>query len=162
MRKVVAGAGLALIIFFLGYALFSFWRENWSATKEPGALERLLARWLLSSSRAAENEIPNPFPPTEANLAAGRELYEAQCSFCHGVAGDGSSASGVQFYPPVPSLVEANRNLTEAQMHAVIRLGVRYTGMPSFAKALNDEQIWKIVGWVRQLPESRPSGSANR
>jgi mono/diheme cytochrome c family protein len=152
LKKTTAAAGLGIVALVLLFALVSFWQENWSANQSPGVVERIIARWLLSVSRGAAKEIPNPVSATEANLTEGRELFEKQCAFCHGADGNGSSGSGVQFYPPVPSLVVNDRKLTDAQMHAVVSQGVRYTAMPSFANAIREDQIWKILLWVHQLP----------
>ncbi|MBM6691393.1 cytochrome c, partial [Fusobacterium mortiferum] len=63
---------------------------------------------------------------------------------------------GVQFYPPVPSLVDSKLNLTDGQMHAVVTNGIRYTAMPAFEKVLTPEQTWKAVLWVRRLAQQPP------
>jgi len=112
----------------------------------------------LAASSVGGAEPGRSYP---ANLAEGGEIYERQCAFCHGRDGTGQGPGGAQFYPPVPSLVEANRELSEAQMHAVIRQGVRYTAMPSFSKALSEEQTWKVVAWVRRLPRVAATDNAN-
>jgi mono/diheme cytochrome c family protein len=161
VKKTAAGISLSLIAIIIAFAIFSFLRENWAADQTPGAVERVLAGWLLSGSRKAVAERSNPVPPTEANLAEGRERYEKQCAFCHGLDGKGSGGAGVQFYPPAPSLVESNRELTDAGIESVISQGIRYTAMPSFSKALSEEQRWKIVLWVRHLPApAQPANSS--
>jgi mono/diheme cytochrome c family protein len=163
VRKTAAGLGLVVIAIVFIVALFSFWRENWGANQEPGALERFIARLLLSGSRRGNPEEQNPIAPTNENLAEGRDLYNQHCAFCHGEDGRGSGQSGVRFYPPVPSLVDAAQEMTDAQMYNVIRQGVRYTGMPSFGNALTPDQIWKITTWIHYLPAnaSEPSGDAS-
>lgn len=156
-RKTVAGAGLALLGLAVVLVLFSFWRENWAANQAPGRVEQWLAGWLLSGSRDVADR-PNPLPATAANLAEGREIYEQQCAFCHGLDGRGAGQHGVQFYPPVPSLLPPQNQLSDSQMHYVIQRGIRYTGMPSFANILDSDEIWKVVLWVRRLatPPSPP------
>ena len=151
MKKSTAGAGLILVAMVVAFALVSFLRENWSANQSPGAIERFLAGWLLAGSRRSVAEVPNPVPPTESNLNEGRALYEKQCAFCHGEDGRGSPEAGAQFYPPVPSLVDPSQTLTDAEVQAVISQGIRYTGMPSFAKTLNEQERWKVVLWLRHL-----------
>ena len=160
-KKTIAGLGLVLLGLAVIFALLSFWRENWGANQTPGAVERFLAEWLLSGSRNPAVEVPNPVAATEANLAEGRELYDQQCAFCHAPDGSGSSASRVKFYPPVPSLLPPQNQLTDAQMQFVIQRGIRYTAMPSFEKALTEDQIWKVVLWVRRLSQIRPSNGSS-
>jgi mono/diheme cytochrome c family protein len=150
---MVAAAGLILMAVAVIFALFSFWRENWAANESPGAVERFLAGILLRSSRSVE-EIPNPVLLTDAALAEGLDLYKKQCAFCHGPDGSGPDSSSVQFYPPVPSLLPPQNQLTDSQMYFVVERGIRYTAMPSFAKALTADQIWKVILWLRFQPAS--------
>jgi mono/diheme cytochrome c family protein len=165
-RKGYALAGLLVIGLAILFSLASFLRENWGADQVPSAFERLVARWFLSGARAAQQDQVNPFPPTPENLQAGADLYRNYCAFCHGADGTGSGETGIQFYPPVPSLVESNAELSDAQVHAIISRGIRYTAMPSFANALTTEEIWKVTAWVRQVPGSAGNAdsdnSANR
>ena len=151
MKKIYASLGLVLIAGIIVFAVVAFLRENWGADQQPGAVESFLARWLVGRPRSSEADLPNPYPPTEENLRSGRELYEKHCAFCHGVEGRGTGDSGIQFYPPVPSLAEPENDLTDGQMHHIIMRGIRYTAMPSFARALTEEEVWKILTWVRKL-----------
>ena len=160
-KRGYALAGLVVIGLAIIFALASFLRENWGADQAPGALERLVARWFLSGARAPRAEQANPFPPTPENLEAGKNLYEKYCAFCHGTDGMGSGEAGIQFYPPVPSLVETKAELSDAQIHAIVSRGIRYTAMPSFAKALTPDQIWKVTAWVRQIPPPAQNGSSS-
>jgi mono/diheme cytochrome c family protein len=164
LRKIIAGAGLVLVALAMLLSLFFFWRENWGANQTPGAVEQFLARLVLASTRRAEAELPNPIAPTEENLRTGQALYEKQCAFCHGLDGSGPAESRVQFYPPVPSLSQPDNELTDAQAHGIIRRGIRYTAMPSFERALSEEESWQVVLWLRQLqrtanPNATPGAS---
>jgi mono/diheme cytochrome c family protein len=153
-KQTYAGIALALIVVVMVYAIGSFLRENWGADQAPGAVEQFLARWLLSGARQSQADLPNPFPPDGPHLQEGRELYEKHCAFCHGLDGKGPGENGIQFYPPVPSLVGSEMELRDGQMHYIISRGIRYTAMPSFAKVLTPDQIWKVITWVRSLPRS--------
>ena len=133
------------------FTIASFLNENWGADETPGAVETFLANLFLRQARQQQDNIQNPFPPTEVHLQAGRELYEQQCAFCHGLEGKGQGQTGVQFYPPVPSLADPELEMTDAQIHFVITKGIRYTAMPSFAKVFTSDEIWKIVLWAQHL-----------
>ena len=159
MKKSIAGVGLIVIALLVILAVASFLRENWGADQSPGAVERVLAGWLLAGSRRSVPEAPNPVPATEENLNQGRDLYNKNCAFCHGEDGEGSPATGAQFYPPAPSLVDKNQTTRDSEMHAVITDGIRYTGMPSFAKALSDDERWKVVLWLRHLRDTQSAGA---
>ena len=156
MKKIYTKMALGLVVAIFLFAIASFLRGNWSASESPGMLETFLAKWALSRARQTEGETPNPFQPTEGNLQEGRQHYEKQCAFCHGLDGRGQGQTGVQFYPPVPSLMDRENEMTDGQIHSIVTKGIRYTAMPSFAKGLTPEEIWKVVLWVRHLPQQPP------
>jgi mono/diheme cytochrome c family protein len=160
LKKTYRLVALILVALVFVFAIVSFLRENWTADRAPGRLESFLAGWLLGRAPASEADAENPFPATEQNLAEGRQNYEKQCAFCHGLDGKGQGPSGIQFYPPVPSLAQPEEELPDGQVHFVVTKGIRYTAMPSFAKVLTDEEIWKITLWVRQLAQSGVSTPA--
>ena len=148
---------LGLIALVIVFAIGSFLRENWGVTGTPGVVERMIAKWALSSSRRDDSGKTNPVAPSAQNLEEGRGHYEKQCAFCHGLDGRGQGQTGVQFYPPVPAIVGPNVELTDGQIQSAITNGVRYTGMPSFSKVLSPEEVWKVVLWVRHISQSAPA-----
>ena len=160
-KKKYAAVLLALIAVVFVFAIGSFLRENWAANQPPGPLEGLLARWLRSLGRQGEVDARNPVPPTPENLEQGRMHYEKQCVFCHGSEGAGQTPDGIQFYPPVPSLVEQNAELTDGQIHFIVTHGIRYTAMPAFETVLTPEETWKVVLWVRRLSQQPPPQPAS-
>ncbi|MBI4463533.1 MAG: cytochrome c [Acidobacteria bacterium] len=160
VRKIYAKVGLVVIALVFVFAILSFLRENWGADAKPGPVETFLANLILGMAHPDRSDISNPIPADEANLEEGRLLYEHQCTFCHGLEGTGLGENGIQFYPPVPSLVEEAHEYSDGQLHAIVSRGIRYTAMPSFAKALQPDQIWKVILWVRHL--SRPSEQAQQ
>src|SRR5258708_31429947 len=58
-------------------------RIDWSAARQPGILEKALAksvigRWINYNANTAAN----PIPPTAENLKAGQNEYEEHCATC--------------------------------------------------------------------------------
>lgn len=158
MKKTYAITGLAAIALLLVFAIVSFLRENWAADGSPGGVERWFARLILFRSRSESAGLENPLPSDPATLAAGRALYDQHCAFCHGQAGSGPAADGMQFYPPVPSLNSPSEPLSDGQVYSIVQLGIRYTAMPGFSKALSEQDIWKVTSFVSSLrqPPSQP------
>jgi mono/diheme cytochrome c family protein len=156
LKKTYSLLALGLIALVIVFAIGSFLRENWGVTGAPGVVERMIAKWALSSSRRENSGTKNPIAPTAQNLEEGRGNYEKQCAFCHGLDGRGQGQTGVQFYPPVPAIAGPSIELTDGQIQSAIANGVRYTGMPSFSKVLSPEEVWKVVLWVRHISQSAP------
>ena len=156
MKKKRAAIALVLIALVFVFAIVSFLRENWAANQAPGAIESFIARLIRGLGAQPRSDQPNPFAPTPENLEEGRMVYEKQCVFCHGKDGLGQTPDGVQFYPPVPSLVDPSLGLTDGQMDFIVTNGIRYTAMPAFEKVLTPEETWKAVLWVRRLAQQPP------
>ncbi len=126
---------------------------NWSATSKPAALESWTAnevreRWIALHSPDQKN----PFASTPENLAGGRDEYNKYCAVCHGLDGSGRSRLGADFYPPVAHLTGDTQDMTDGEIYFVIVNGVALSAMPAFGERHNSEQIWKMVFWVRHLP----------
>ncbi len=100
----------------------------------------------------------NPFAASPELVARGREDFSHYCMVCHGLDGQNT---GVPFAaamaPPVPSLGSPEvQAYTDGQLHWIIRNGISPSGMPASREILNDEEIWRIVLYLRHLP---PAGS---
>jgi len=101
----------------------------------------------------------NPLPPTQQNIAAGKEAFSHYCVACHGVDGQNT---GVPFAdrmsPPPPPLNSPNvQSYTDGQLKWIIDYGLKPTGMPGSSGILSDDEIWSTVLYIRHLP---PKGSA--
>jgi hypothetical protein len=45
------------------------------------------------------------------------------------------------------------QNLTDGEIYYVIHNGIRLTGMPAWGKSEKDEDSWKLVLFIRHLPQ---------
>ena len=102
----------------------------------------------------AGRELQNPFQPTPEILDEGKSLFQTYCMVCHGLDGQ---ATGVPFaqnmYPPVPSLNSREvQDYTDGQLKWVIENGIGPSGMPASKGILNDDEMWSLVNYIRQLP----------
>jgi mono/diheme cytochrome c family protein len=123
----------------------------------PGRLERALAARVKLLTAGGKRD-PNPVPATAENVAQGRRDFSHYCVVCHGLDGQ---ATGVPFAdamsPPVPRLGAPEvQAYTDGQLHWIVENGIFPSGMPAARGILNDEEIWRIVLWLRHLP---PAGS---
>jgi mono/diheme cytochrome c family protein len=97
----------------------------------------------------------NPLPRTAANVAAGKKLYEQSCAVCHGAAGrgDGPGAKGLDPAPAVLAGLSRTRIASDGFYYWTISEGgIEFkSAMPPFKGTLKDEDIWKIVLYLRTL-----------
>ncbi|MFN8493462.1 MAG: c-type cytochrome [Caldilineaceae bacterium] len=94
--------------------------------------------------------------PTTQNsrraLESGRYAYTGSCAVCHGVNGDGKGAFGEALYPPATNLQGRDtQEKSDAKLFWIIKNGLSFLGMPSYASQYDDSQIWALVAYVRSL-----------
>lgn len=84
-------------------------------------------------------------------IAAGAGLYNEMCTGCHLGPGIEASELSQGLYPSAPELARGD-DLTPAEQFWVIKHGVKLTAMPAWGKTHDDELIWDMVAFIRQLP----------
>lgn len=97
-----------------------------------------------------------PFPVAPAvspDLRRGAQLFQAQCSACHGARGhgDGPLAATLDPKPTALSEPERARERSLFALHQIIGNGVKGTAMASFA-ALPEDDRWALAFFVGTLP----------
>ena len=84
---------------------------------------------------------------TNDNLALGKEVYEAQCSSCHGSDGRGAAGANAPDWKAPDRLVD----VADAQLWQTITSGAQAQGMPAFGDRLSEAERWAAAGYVRLL-----------
>jgi mono/diheme cytochrome c family protein len=105
--------------------------------------------------------LTNPVQPSDENLIIGVHLYAENCAICRGASDAKPSNPAQGFYIEAPQLAKDG---VEDDPGAVsfwkVKHGIRFTAMPSFAPALQDEQIWKIAMFLKQMDKLPPAVDA--
>ena len=84
----------------------------------------------------------------------GLDHYRENCVVCHGAPGVDAGEIGEGLNPPAPDLTLPRiQARTDGELFWIVGNGIRTTGMPAFSPTHKPEQIWKIVAFVRHLPE---------
>jgi mono/diheme cytochrome c family protein len=158
MRTFILGIIVAVVLLFVaGLVIAQFGLMPTNADATPPAFETRIANNALDASM--ERHAPhttNPVPSTDENLIAGMKLYTMNCAVCHGALDYKPSALEHSMYPPPPQIILDPLDDPEWHINYAIRTGVRYTGMAAWNKALSEQDIWKITGFLSHLEKLPP------
>ena len=160
-RHVTAFVTLLLLFALLG-GLAALWIivHGVSARDHPTATEKVMARTLRHFAIPLNHRrMNNPLPLTADVLAEGRMHWADHCASCHGNDGRGQTEIGRNLYPKAPDMTLADtQNLSDGEMFAIIKNGIRLTGMPAWgdASGRDDSQNWKLIHFIRHLPKLTP------
>jgi thiosulfate dehydrogenase len=128
---------------------------------KPFPLEAWAAQTSLRASLVRDApKGPNPVALSDANLIAGIGLYAKHCAICHGTAKGGASMTALAkgFYIQPPQLATNGvEDDPEGYSFWKIKHGIRWTAMPSWAGTLNDEQIWTLALFLKQMDKLPPA-----
>ena len=162
MRSFLGGVVVALVV-VVG-ATFLVINRGWipiGADNAPGTLERRLAD-MATDAYVARNapRQENPVQSTAASLAEGARMYEKHCALCHGGFGRRASPLRTRFNPPVPQIVNRIPRDEDANLWWIAKHGIRLTGMPAWDGVLSDDEIWKIIAFIKHSDKLPPEAQA--
>lgn len=105
-------------------------------------------------------KLHNPLKPTAENLAHGKELFNNSCAPCHGDNGNGNGPVAhllrAHGFEPKNLVTGVAKNLPDGYIYGYIRDGGIH--MPSYADAMNSDERWDVVMYVRQLEAEAAKG----
>jgi len=164
MKKMLLGVVIGFCIVPLAAFLFVKYGGMPVATKgKPLPFERFLAHVALDAAVERETDKPSPIEATEANLAAGAKIYQAQCMVCHGSPDRPPTAIASGMYPKPPPLVRLDqKGVTDdstEETYWKAKNGIRLTGMPGFGDSLSNTELWQVSLLLQHAHELPPSVS---
>jgi mono/diheme cytochrome c family protein len=91
------------------------------------------------------------------DAAAGKALYAASCTACHGSAGNGKGPAAIALKPRPSDFTAATFWTTrnDAQVSASIRSGRPNTSMTGFVE-LSETQVADLVAYLHTFPPAAP------
>lgn len=128
--------------------------------KPPGKLEGAAVNWTKVHLTVGGKSDKNPVPVLPENIADGKQIFTSYCMVCHGLDGQNT---GVPFAetmsPSVPSLASPKvQSYTDGQLKWIIENGIYPSGMPPSKGMFNDDDMWRMVLYIRHLPKQGSLG----
>jgi mono/diheme cytochrome c family protein len=110
-------------------------------------------------THAAAAKLANPIKATPASIEAGKKVYDAQCTNCHGATGkgDGKMAASITGTKPSDlSDAEWKHGSSDGEIFTLIKDGAKGTGMRGFASRMKTDDIWNVVNYLRTFGPKPP------
>src|SRR6476619_4090540 len=148
MKGFIAGVvitllGLACTVFTVShFGLYPIGADN-----PPTGLERTLAgRAMDQYADKHKPDMQNPTSLTAANLTEG--------------AKEKISPRRDKFNPPAPQLINRIPHDPDNWLFWVTKHGVRMTGMPTWDGVMSDEEMWKVIAFIKHSDKLPPETAA--
>jgi mono/diheme cytochrome c family protein len=151
----VAGAWIVLVVIALVGFIALRDAHGFSALDPPTASERWIAETARDMAMPADaKNRTNPIADSSEALAEARAHWADHCASCHANNGSGDIEMGKHLYPPAPDMRGAGtQNKTDGELFFIIQNGIRMTGMPGWGASGHEEDSWKLVRFIRHLPQ---------
>jgi len=152
----IAALILAIILLFVVAAAIFIYTGGYNVGADVphtklvfGILEEVRDKSVESHARkvTAPSNLNDP-----KRIPAGAELYNEMCTGCHLGPGIERSELSQGIYPSAPELASGD-DLSPSEQFWVIKHGLKFTAMPAWGKTHDDELIWDLVAFIRQMPK---------
>lgn len=108
------------------------------------------------SSPPSVNSLKNPVPSDPVSVKAGKKLYEANCTPCHGNKGKGDGIAAASLSPkPADHTSAAVQKESDGALFWKLSEG--HNPMPSYKTSLSETDRWSLVNYIRTLA-AKPKG----
>ena len=107
--------------------------------------------------RTYKKEASGKIPETAEAIAAGKDIYEKKCYYCHGINGDGNGPAAPRLDPKPRNFTRNEYKIrstglgalpTDEDLFRIISSGVEGSAMP-FWNTLSSEERWQVIYHVK-------------
>jgi mono/diheme cytochrome c family protein len=137
--------------------------QGCTADKPPSREEAALANAAKDVAIPLEAGMKkNPVPATDEVVSQGQEVFLGSCAQCHGADARGDTDIGRNMAPPAMDLKSAHvQHWSDAELFWIIQNGVRLTGMPAWKSNISENDTWKLVRFIHNLPRLDADSAAS-
>lgn len=101
--------------------------------------------------------VPAWFNDAKTVRAGAHEFTEEGCVLCHGAPGQKREKFTQGMNPKPPDLAVANADDPPGYVFWIVRHGIRMTAMPAFGGHVGDDEIWRVVSFIKHLSKITPA-----
>jgi thiosulfate dehydrogenase len=98
-----------------------------------------------------------------ADLAAGADIYQKDCAFCHGLPNQPKTEAAKGMFPHAPQLLDKEDMVTDdpvGESFWKVKNGIRLSGMPGFKESLSETQMWQVSALLAKADQLPPEVTA--
>lgn len=153
----IGALALAVLLGVVGLFVVYSGAYNVAATEEHVSF----VRWAFdttfqNSVERRATEVAAPETLTAAMISAGAGSYKSMCQHCHGAPGAERAGWASGMRPLPPHLTEAAAHWKIEEVFWLVRHGAKMTGMPAFGPTHDDQTLWSIAAFIKELPGMTP------
>lgn len=154
MKRIVATLAVACIVAVFGVVGVVYFGLINVGADDPhsGPVHAFLDTARNRSVEVRANDIEVPDLNNEAQIRAGAGNYDSMCVGCHLSPGAAQTELSDGLYPAPPNLAKTGIYDNPAKTFWIIKHGIKATGMPAWGKSMDDQYIWAMVAFLKQLP----------
>jgi mono/diheme cytochrome c family protein len=166
MRKsIVIPAAIAVVVGLLAAGAWLYVKtgvRGFSARSEPSRVETVLASYARDTAMPfSAKTLQNPVHLSPDVERAAMAHFADHCSICHANNGSGQTMFGQGMYPKPPDLrLTRTQGMTDGELFYIVENGIRMSGMPAFGGEGTADDSWKLVHFIRHLPQLTSSEEA--
>ena len=131
---------------------------NVAASSGHWAVTNWFLHWVMRNSVKTHATISTPETIIDrSGLVSAAGHFAQSCASCHGAPGVRPLPVMQRATPHAPDLSINAREWTDRQIFWILRHGVKFSGMPAWGTDGRDDEIKRMVAFVRALPVMTPA-----
>lgn len=128
---------------------------------KPGKVESTVMGEIKHNVTIGGKDTKNPVADTPDAVKEGAEHFQHHCQICHGLDGQNTGVPfATKMSPPVADLSSSDvQEYKDGQLKWIIENGIGPSGMPGWKGIVEDDEMWKMVLYMRHLPAKGSLGT---
>jgi mono/diheme cytochrome c family protein len=164
-KSLVLPVAIAVLVGLLAAGVWLYVKtavHGFSAHAEPSQAEIMLATYARDAAiPLSARTLKNPVRFSQDVQREAIAHYADHCAVCHANNGSGQTMFGRGMYPKPPDLrLARTQSMTDGGLFYIVENGIRMSGMPAFGREGSTDDSWKLVYFIRHLPQLTPAEEA--